>query len=173
MEKLTQSDIFLLTRKSSLMIDIPSSGGEIFMESKYTKKPETIQMRQRKKIIGSADQILRSQVWARRGKWSGTRGRDLSSGGRRPRSRSAWDAPVFSLWSKCTPGDSILAASAFWASLLAIFEAQIDCCINVLILANLTFDPSGGQSFSSLQNSRSLTAGVKKVWNRDCHQHQP
>ena len=46
--------------------------------------------------------------------------------------------------------------------MLAIFEAQIDCCIDVLILANLTFDPSGGQSFSSLKNSRSLIAVVKR-----------
>ena len=53
MEKLTHIDIFLLTQQEkvvqSYMIDIPSSGGEIFMESKYTKKPETIQMSQRKK----------------------------------------------------------------------------------------------------------------------------
>ena len=53
MEKLTHIDIFLLTQQEkvvqSYMIDIPSSGGEIFMESKYTKKPETIQMSQKKK----------------------------------------------------------------------------------------------------------------------------
>ena len=53
MEKLTHIDIFLLTQQEkivqSYMIDIPSSGGEIFMESKYTKKPETLQMSPRKK----------------------------------------------------------------------------------------------------------------------------
>ena len=56
MEKLTHIDIFLLTQQEkvvqSYMIDIPSSGGEIFMESKYTKKPETLKMSRRKKSSG-------------------------------------------------------------------------------------------------------------------------
>ena len=180
MEKLTQIDIFLLTQQEkvvqSYMIDIPSSGGEIFMESKYTKKPEPSKWVKGKNHLPCSpyfEESSMSSTW--QVKWDpGTR---LEFRWKEAtKSVSLRRTCIFIHCVKCTPRCLNLSSFCFLSINVSNFWStnRLYCCFNnVLILANLTFDPSGGQSFSSLKNSRSLTAGIKKVWNRECHQHQP